>query len=435
MENIIWVSIELAFSAIYTILTFLFVLTFLKGRRNIHVAPKVFLLIIVCLIKYFVSTMFEENTIAFTSESLLSAFLIGIVFCKVRIHAALISAFFATLAGVVSELTTGFLVTRFQEVPLGEVMRFSIYRLQGRTMTALVMLVIIMLVKRFRKGSIKAMSANVMLALCIVPIISAVVAQQFAIHVIGSPYTPTINDVIPLVSIAILNIFIFIFVEYIMRHNEVSQKIIIAETQNEAHQSHINLLTHNQMQIRTMTHDFKQQVHELYTLCEENRLEELRSKLLDLSNRESDTLLVNTENIMLDSILTSKIELADKQSINFKRKFDVAPDLDYLDSEICVLLGNALDNAIEACMRSTCERFIGMELTATPKQFLCHITNTIGTEPQSDGEYLKTSKKDGLYHGIGLQSMKRICEDLGGSLSFSYNDSRFNLWIEVSVSM
>jgi len=251
---------------------------------------------------------------------------------------------------------------------------------------------------------------------------------------VALPYAPTTNEIMPIISIVAVNVLLFILVEILIRQNEKNQKLLLIEVQNDAHITHIKQLTQYQNQIRTMSHDFRQQVQELYTLCVENKSDELQAKLTELSNRRSKDLAMDTGNIMLDSILTSKIEVAEVEKIDFKQKLDVEPELDYINSEICVLLGNALDNAIEACVRSDGDKFIGMELTATPKQFLCHIINTIGATPQADGEFLKTAKQDTLRHGIGLQSMSQICEDVGGTLTYDFNEEHFNLWIKITIS-
>jgi sensor histidine kinase regulating citrate/malate metabolism len=295
------------------------------------------------------------------------------------------------------------------------------------------MLVIITLVKIFRKGSMSIANKKTMIVLCSMPFLSILALQQYALHFVAVPYAPTAFEVIPILSLIVINVFVFVLVEMLMRQNEKNQKLLIIEVQNDAHKTHIKQLTKYQKQIRMMSHDFRQQVHEFYTLSAEKQYDKLHVQLTELSNRRSENLIVETGNIMLDSILTSKVELAETHKIDFKKKLDVQAELGYITSEICVLIGNALDNAIEACIRADDNKFIGMELTATPKQFLCHIINTVGITPQTDGKFLKTAKQDSLHHGIGLQSMSQICEDLSGTLTYSYDEEYFNLWIKITI--
>ena len=427
---------EIFFAGANTVLMVLFLQAFLAKKRNVRISIKIAIIFAVLIARTFTGLFFNENLIAITGVSTLSTFIVAFVFFNNKIHVAAIATFFTVLSGAISELIAAFLVTGFQEVPFAEMAQFNLIRLQGTTLSMLIMLIIIVLVRCFRKGSIHVMATKITLTLCVMLIISMLAIWQYGLHLLALPYAPTTNEIIPIFSIAMMNVFIFTISEILVRQNEKAQKMLLIETQNAAHQTHIKQLTQNHDQIRTMSHDFKQQVQELYTLCVGKQYDELLAKLSELSSRRSDNMIVETGNIMLDSILTSKIETAETQKINFKRKLDVQAELDYINSEVCVLLGNALDNAIEACMRADndTDKFIGMELTATPKQFLCHIINTIGIMPQADGEFLKTAKDDSLHHGIGLQSMAQICDDIGGTLTYSYDEKHFNLWIKITIN-
>ncbi|MCL1883957.1 MAG: GHKL domain-containing protein [Defluviitaleaceae bacterium] len=430
----IWEFMEVISAIVNTILILLFLQAFLERERGTYAAVRIFVVLAAISAKFFINYFFSESIVIFSSVSVLAAFFIGLVFFHYKIYITAIAAFFTWLAGAISELAAAFIVTSFQDIPIGDATQFNIYRLQIRTLGTLFLLIIIILIRRFRKSQMGAMTTKVMLSLFVMPIVSALAVQQFVVHLADSSYPPNINEILLLFSIATINVFIFILVEIIMRQSEKSQKLILIEAQNEAHQTHIKQLVQNQRLIRTMSHDFRQQVHELYALCIENNFDELKSKLLELSNRQSETLLVDTKNIMLDSILTSKFEAIQNHEIDFKRKIDIQPELDYIDSRICILLGNALDNAIEACMRSKGDKFIGMELIATPEQFLCNIVNTTGAPPEADGDFLKTSKRDSLRHGIGLRSIRQICDDLGGEMKYIYDENYFKIWVTIVPS-
>jgi len=434
MENIMWSSVEIIFAIIFAALTILFMQAFLQQKRSVKLVVRIIVLAMVVIATYISGYYFNDNTIVVTCASILSAFFIGIVFFRVKMVTVILATFCSTLAGAISELMAALLVTSTQEVPLGEVTQHTMYRLQGSTITVLFMLLIILMIKLLRRGRIGYMTTRVIFALCAMPVISTFGTLQYAIYIIRSPYIPTMTEIIPIISIAIINVFFVVFIENIIRQSENTQKLILIEAQNEAQQKYITLLTESQLLIRTISHDFKQQVHELYVLSAEKNIDKLQNRLFELSNRESINLLVDTGNIMLDSILSAKFEIINKHEILLKCKFDIEPDIEYFGTEICTLLGNALDNAIEACLRGENCGFIGLEISATPKQFLCHIINSIGAKPQIDGEKLQTSKDDKILHGVGFQSMSRICRELGGSIIYDFDDKNFYLWIELMFS-
>lgn len=382
MENIMWEVIEVIFAVVHIVLIFLFVQAFLGTKKNTPNIIKTLVIIVVFGARILHGFVLMDNFIAMPVIATFSAFLIGITFFNSKVYIAGIAAFFSTLVGGASEMIAVFIIVNLQGVAFLYVAQFSSYRAQAETLSGLIFLVMIALVKIFRKGSMGVANKKTMIVLCSMPFFSILAIQQYALHFTAMPYAPTAFEVIPILSLIVINVFVFVLVEMLMRQNERNQKLLIVEVQNDAHKTHIRQLTEYQKQIRTMSHDFRQQVHEFYTLSAEKQYDKLHTKLTELSNRRSENLIVETKNIMLDSILTSKVELAETHNIDFKKKLDVQAELGYITSEICVLLGNALDNAIEACIRADDNKFIGMELTATPKQFLCHIINTVGIMPK-----------------------------------------------------
>jgi len=311
-------------------------------------------------------------------------------------------------------------------------LELSVYRFQARTLSILILIVIVILVRHFRVGQFGVMTFKVILTLSLLPIASILFIQYFVINIIAENNAPTMGDITPIFNIIVVNIFLFVMIENIIRQSENNHKLILMETQNLAQQKHIEQLVNNREQVRRMSHDFKQQVQIIHMMCANNQHSELLEYVGSLSSNTIGNLIVETNNTMLDSILTSKLEEAEKHSITVSKIFDVAPSLEYINMDMCVMLGNALDNAIEACLRTDQDRFIGIEIIATSSQFLCHIKNSVGEMPLTDGVLLKTAKPDVLYHGIGVQSMTQTCQDLGGDLSYSFDENHFNLWIALS---
>ena len=90
------------------------------------------------------------------------------------------------------------------------------------------------------------------------------------------------------------------------------------------------------------------------------------------------------------------------------------------------MLGTAIDNAIEACARSNLDKNImTMELTADSSRFLFYMKNNIGDLLQKEGDFLKTQKTDNLRHGVGLRSIKQICNNFSGDMTYEYDNEQF----------
>jgi sensor histidine kinase regulating citrate/malate metabolism len=130
--------------------------------------------------------------------------------------------------------------------------------------------------------------------------------------------------------------------------------------------------------------------------------------------------------------MSEKQATMDKYDIEFKLKIDIAPEIAELSAEVCALISNALDNAIEACLKSDSERVITAEINSNKTRFLCYIKNTIGETPAYDGQFLRTSKNESG-HGIGLRSMRYTCDRLGGKIKFKFDNEYFELWISLPI--
>jgi|GEM_PF-973130 len=436
MDNMVWIFIEIAFTSINIVLTYLFVRAFLKRKRaEINISNSI-VAVILLTSKILTSLFFSEYIIVISSMAIITAFFIGHFYFRGRLTLTVLSAILAAIAGAISELLSVIVITGFRTVSLGEIMQFGMYRMLVRTLSYLFFLMIIILVGRFRKSSLTLINTKLVSALCILPLSSILIVQQFTVHIVDTAYIPTINEVIPMLSIITVNIFVFILVENIMRQNEKNKALLLVEAQSDAQQKHINQLLSNHEQIRQISHDFKQQTDVFYRLCSEKQCDELLCNLSKLSKHHNPVLIIKTGNLMLDTVLSSKKEEADRQKIEFICNLNVQPDLSYMSMEICILLGNAIDNAIEACMRSHAEKkFIELELTEDSSRLLFHMKNSIGEQPQDNGEFLQTKKEDKLHHGIGLRSIKQISNSLGGDMTYEYDDEYFAIWIYFPVML
>lgn len=94
------------------------------------------------------------------------------------------------------------------------------------------------------------------------------------------------------------------------------------------------------------------------------------------------------------------------------------------EDDIVCLFSNAIDNAIEACLKQTKSRIkINIE---NKRNYLCiTIGNTITSSVLENNAELKTTKKDFEHHGLGTQSMKNITEKYDGIIEFYENENMF----------
>lgn len=138
-----------------------------------------------------------------------------------------------------------------------------------------------------------------------------------------------------------------------------------------------------------------------------NRLEE------DLST--VDTVL-KTGNVMVDAILNSKLTLIQERHIQVDATAMVPGDISISGIDLSVLIGNLLDNAMEACMQlPEEERFIRIYIDIIKKQLYLSVTNSMAGSAKRRGETFFSDKPGN--HGFGLLRIDDIVKKYGGFLN------------------
>jgi len=415
---------EIALVLIMTGLIYLFAESFLQEKRDIHILWKIFAFVFVLAIAFPVMAIAGGNIWVGSVVSVARAAIVGWVFFQAK------PVIIATVAGlyffvwVTLELTAISIVMSFFPAAALPIV-FSLG-------ACLLMLVFIFAIRRLKLGRMDFVTSRLGIVFCLLMTVSFFIMLQF-IHIFMG-YDFSAIDSLLWRSIVVANVLVVILIESLIRQNEKSRFLILQKYQNNAQQNHITHLANNLAEKRLMSHDFRHNIEMIHTLFSAGKDSELRAYLSELSSNKPAILTLDTGNVMLDAILTSKKAEAVSNHIEFNLKMDIPQGLPDMSIEICTLLGNALDNAIEACARSPEKyKFITIEIRATMTQFLCRIVNTIGAKPEHNGMFLATSKPDKINHGIGLRSMKQTCDNLGGNLSFEYNDTQFELQIYIPM--
>jgi len=184
--------------------------------------------------------------------------------------------------------------------------------------------------------------------------------------------------------------------------------------------------------INRKCHDLKHQIQGLKAATNEEwdkYIEEVEDSIMIY-----DT-VVKTENEVLNTILSEKSLYCEKHRIRLSCIVD-SNQLDFMSTlDIYVLLGNALDNAIECVTnhKDKEKRVISLTISANGS-FLCIQTNNYyeGNINIVDGIPV-TTKNDKVYHGFGMKSMKHLTEKYSGTLYTSMENGIFMLQIVIPI--
>lgn len=198
----------------------------------------------------------------------------------------------------------------------------------------------------------------------------------------------------------------------------------LVEYQTEQSEKHLGEVRSIHKEMRGYKHDFHHHLQTLKGQLETGEIdralayiEQLDNQLMNVDN------LLKTGNVSLDAILSAKIAQAKVDSITVTVKANVPDSLTISDVELSIIIGNLLDNAIEACRSVESNRFIRIYISMKGKMLYFSMLNSSGEKKKKTGSLFAT-QKEGM-HGFGLRRAEAILEKHGGWVKYNSEDGAF----------
>ena len=200
----------------------------------------------------------------------------------------------------------------------------------------------------------------------------------------------------------------------------------IAAYQRELVETHYQEVETMYRQMRGWRHDYRSHIQAMKALAADGDVEAIKDYLdqLDTELNTVDT-VVKTGDPMADAILKSKISLARARHIGVTADACIPVKLSMSGLDLCIILGNLFDNAIEASMKlPESQRLIRIYMDMKNTQLYISFTNfTAEKKMVRRGKVFETTK--GAGHGLGLARMDAIIERLDGYVSRNSEDGAF----------
>lgn len=190
------------------------------------------------------------------------------------------------------------------------------------------------------------------------------------------------------------------------------------EYQDRVMSAQMEEMNHIYMTMRGWRHDYHNHMQKIRAHLAFNQLQEAEAYLDQMETElKSIDILYKTGNPTVNAILNSKLTLAKKNGLEIKCDTVLPETLGISAVDLCVLLGNLIDNAIEACekMETGERRFLRIYLCTMKNQLYISVSNaTNEIIRRLDKEYI--SKKRGN-HGYGLRRIDLIVEKYDGIIN------------------
>ncbi len=194
----------------------------------------------------------------------------------------------------------------------------------------------------------------------------------------------------------------------------------------------IDALRESQRKASTYRHDLRHHLQYLSACIENGRLTQAQDYIHSVcAEIEASKVTAYCENDAANLIFSSFAARAQTNGVEFRVKAVIPPVLPLPESDLCVLLSNALENALHACQRERAAgkpAFIEASAYEQEGRFFLQIINTCST-PVTFEQGTPVTHEPG--HGLGVRSICAITDQHGGMYSFSQKQGRFILRISL----
>lgn len=233
------------------------------------------------------------------------------------------------------------------------------------------------------------------------------------------------------VILIIANISFYFIFKKLTEIKLKEERLLKVENQLKLQYSHFSELKRKQTNLSRIYHDLTNRLISISGYLKAKDYEKIELEIEKINaGIFINTKFINTGDYCLDALLSAKISKIKKLNINFKYNIILPTPLKICSVDFCIIIGNALDNAIEACEKisNISLRTIAIKIIQSGEYLVAVIENT---SIVCDYKFLITKKKDKTIHGFGMQSIQSIVEKYNGNVNIEIKDNSFILKIIV----
>jgi signal transduction histidine kinase len=371
-----------------------------------------------------------ENLASNLLLGLILNYFIGEIFYIGKRHVKLVAAIFFVVFSVVTELLTAVGFGLIFDASVQGVRENIMHLFLGGIVSKIMLILLMEIVIKFRRRNASAVSLSSWLLIISIPVISI----ALAILVV---YEPVINNsfsniaVFACLAIIYIDLIAFYLFDSIVMQIDENNNVRFREKQLliQQHQ-HENIIS-TYKQIKKLRHDMLGHLITIDGYLTEHRVDEAKSYIGKLHDEIDFTRQgIYSENVGVDAIINNRRAKADDLGIETSFNVMIPGSFRIDDMDLCVILGNLLTNAIEACQRidDRSPKYIHFKMRYKREMILIDIKNaynakTINTKK---GKFLSSKPSRSKNEmGMGLENIDAVIKKYGGVFEMDLTENEF----------
>lgn len=229
-----------------------------------------------------------------------------------------------------------------------------------------------------------------------------------------------------LICVIILNFTIFYLYDSFTKAFDEKIQMEMIKQEIEYYHKQADLIQESSEGIKQIRHDMKNHIiviEELAKIQDNDKILDYISNLYDKLGQAK--VFSDTGIIAIDSVLNYKLTQAEKKGIDVTSEITIPNNLEFQSNDFVAILGNLLDNAIEATSKLNDNKYIKLHIKYNKGTVFIAVKNSFDGKLNIVGNEYKTTKDSDSLHGIGMKSIETTIKQYNGEMKVSHTNNEF----------
>ena len=430
--DLFWMIFELVVNLFQSAIVLQTIRAILKDKRAGKKANLAYILFVAIL---FLELSFVNFIVPFEGIGIIISILIIYIYSLINLKGTFMQKMFWSIFVMLLIMGITIVVLSIEGCIIGKgylnlVIQKDLYRFVGVVIIQIVLFYLTrFMIKRTKKDSTYSLKWNEWFVLLIIPVISIFTMSFVSLIIINieeqlSPMQH-IFSILSILGILMTNSLVYVLYVNMQKDHAKQLEYSILQQAFKSQEKSVEETKILYQSVRSIRHDLKQHFQVALTMLHSGKINEA----VDYMEKYNDTVLdgisnkVFCDNDVVNYIINSKSKICSDRHI--KIYIYIANEIpEFSDLDLCVLLGNALDNAIEG-VSGDGNNEIYLELRNVDNFFMISVKNTIINSVLEYNPNLISTKNEKELHGLGILSMKEVVQKYNGSIEFYESDNKF----------
>lgn len=359
-------------------------------------------------------------------------FIVMTLYCfllfKDRFIKKLLYSLLMYVLGILAEVVVGVILSVANNVSIESAQDNVYFYLQGIIISKLLLFFIFRTIGLFEFNNKMEINAKSILSIFIIPLSSVVNIYYFANIAFKTDSVVSSSVLMIVTALTIIsNVAIFYLLEGQMKLQGTEEMLRNMEKQYKIQADYYTKLKQNMLMSNKNVHDIKNFIVAISSYIDSQKTDKAQSKIEEFYRKIPNIKKIETGNDAVNALVQSKLKDVNEEIPNNTISIKIPEKLMIDDIDLCVLIGNAVDNAVEACKKLVDKKSRTLEIKIFPVngQLSMLFVNSKTKSVEKNTGIFRTTKSNSIMHGFGIENMKSICHRYNGTITFEQTEERF----------